>query len=106
MYFGSLTLLLFNSQRPDLRAWAQPPVGAALRARCAARRHSGARRRRWPGIARRRAVAATRDRNQWYTTIARRTLTEKIPPVRQAPRPVCRQAIARQRVCGVNRPDT
>src|SRR5450631_1238290 len=42
----ALTLQLFNAQQPHLRAWAQPPVGAALRARCAARRHSGARRRR------------------------------------------------------------
>src|ERR1700730_10132318 len=53
----------FNAQRPALRASAPPPVGGALPARCAARPHIAARRRRWPETARLRAAAATRDRN-------------------------------------------
>src|ERR1700733_4197205 len=106
MYSRSLTLLLFNAQRPGLRAWARPRVGAALRAGCAERRRSAARRRRWPEIARLRAAATTRDRIQRCTTIARRILNGKTPPALRAPRPACRQATEAQRAGGVNRPDT
>ena len=52
-----------------------------------------------------RAAATTTDRGLWCTTIARRTLIGMTPLVQtRAPRPVCRQAAARQRVCGVKSP--